>query len=119
MNLTHSQAIEFDRGCAVNQPESQIFNRNVVTLKFEDRGNNGKNPVTARDSAILSNLKLERSRHSIDLNLPLNSEIEKSSSLTEYSVTVLLIDDQEMIGEAVRRMLANEKDIKFYYCNDP
>ncbi len=119
MNLAHSQAMEFDRSCAVNQRESQIFNGNVVTLKFEDRGNNEKNPVTGRDSAILSNLKLERSGHSIDLNLPLNSESQKISSLTEYTVTVLLIDDQEMIGEAVRRMLASEKDIKFYYCNDP
>ncbi|MCC3492538.1 MAG: response regulator [Microcoleus sp. PH2017_29_MFU_D_A] len=119
MKLTHSQAIEFDCSCALNQRESQIVNGNVVKLKFEDRGNNGKNPVTARDSAILSNLKLEKSRHSIDLNLPLNSESKKISSLTEYTVTVLLIDDQEMIGEAVRRMLANEKDIKFYYCNDP
>jgi adenylate cyclase len=119
MNLAHSQAMEFDRSCAVNQRESQIFNGNVVTLKFEDRGNNEKNPVTCRDSAILSNLKLERSGHSIDLNLPLNSESKKISSLTEYTVTVLLIDDQEMIGEAVRRMLASEKDIKFYYCNDP
>ena len=119
MQLTHSQAIEFDLSCAVNQRESQKFSDNVVTLKFDDRGNDGKNLVTARDSAIVSNTKFENSRHSIDLNLPLNSESEKISSLTEYSVTVLLVDDQEMIGEAVRRMLASEKDIKFYYCNDP
>jgi sigma-B regulation protein RsbU (phosphoserine phosphatase) len=33
-------------------------------------------------------------------------------------VTVLLIDDQPMIGEAVRRMLAGEPDIVFYYCRD-
>lgn len=34
-------------------------------------------------------------------------------------ITVLLIDDQSIIGEAVRRMLAPETDIVFYYCNDP
>lgn len=34
-------------------------------------------------------------------------------------MTVLLIDDQPIIGEAVRRMLACEEDIKFHYCNDP
>ncbi|MDD3146037.1 MAG: adenylate/guanylate cyclase domain-containing protein [Candidatus Riflebacteria bacterium] len=41
------------------------------------------------------------------------------SSLTEHKITVLLIDDQAMIGEAVRRMLADESDIIFYYCSDP
>ena len=119
MNLTHSQAVEFDRSCTVNQRQSPEFNDNLITLKFKDRGNHAKNPVTARDSAVVNNIKFESSRHSIDLKLPLNSESEKSSSLTEYTVTVLLVDDQEMIGEAVRRMLASEKDIKFYYCNDP
>ena len=35
------------------------------------------------------------------------------------SITVLLIDDQSMIAEAVRRMLEAEPDITFHYCNDP
>ena len=38
--------------------------------------------------------------------------------LTQHKVTVLLIDDQPMIGEAVRRMLAGEPDISFNYCRD-
>jgi sigma-B regulation protein RsbU (phosphoserine phosphatase) len=38
--------------------------------------------------------------------------------LTEHKATVLLIDDQPMIGEAVRRMLASEADIVFHYCKD-
>ena len=37
-------------------------------------------------------------------------------ALTQHQVTVLLIDDQPMIGEAVRRMLAGEPDIGFHYC---
>ncbi|WP_238360839.1 adenylate/guanylate cyclase domain-containing protein [Iningainema tapete] len=40
-------------------------------------------------------------------------------SWTEHPVTVLLIDDQPMIGEAVRRMLEPETDITFHYCSDP
>jgi sigma-B regulation protein RsbU (phosphoserine phosphatase) len=32
---------------------------------------------------------------------------------------VLLVDDQAMIGEAVRRMLAPETDIDYRYCGDP
>ena len=32
---------------------------------------------------------------------------------------VLLVDDQAMIGEAVRRMLASEPNIDFLYCGDP
>ncbi len=35
------------------------------------------------------------------------------------AITVLLIDDQSMIGEAVRRMLGSEPDITFHYCSDP
>jgi len=38
--------------------------------------------------------------------------------LTEHKVTVLLVDDQPMIGEAVRRMLAGEPDVDFHYCKD-
>ena len=36
-----------------------------------------------------------------------------------HRVTVLLIDDQAIIGEAVRRMLAGEEDIEFHFCQDP
>lgn len=37
----------------------------------------------------------------------------------ERSVMVLLVDDQAMIGEAVRRSLATESDIDFHFCADP
>lgn len=39
--------------------------------------------------------------------------------LTHHRITVLLVDDQQMVAEAVRRMLAGEKDIDFHYCQDP
>jgi sigma-B regulation protein RsbU (phosphoserine phosphatase) len=39
-------------------------------------------------------------------------------ALTEHKVTVLLIDDQPMVGETVRRMLAGEADISFHYLRD-
>jgi sigma-B regulation protein RsbU (phosphoserine phosphatase) len=39
--------------------------------------------------------------------------------LPEHAVSVLLVDDQPIIGEAVRRMLATEEDIRFRYCQDP
>ena len=32
---------------------------------------------------------------------------------------VLLVDDQPMIAEAIRRALAGEQDITFHYCSDP
>lgn len=34
-------------------------------------------------------------------------------------ITVLLIDDQVIIGEAVRRILADTLDITLHYCSDP
>ena len=39
--------------------------------------------------------------------------------LTQHRITVLLVDDQHMIGEALRRMLAPETDIDFHFCQDP
>jgi sigma-B regulation protein RsbU (phosphoserine phosphatase) len=42
-----------------------------------------------------------------------------NSPIRQHRITVLLIDDQPMIGEAVRRMLAGEGDISFHYCSDP
>lgn len=37
----------------------------------------------------------------------------------DHPVTVLLVDDQPFIAEAVRRMLSSEADIIFHYCSDP
>jgi sigma-B regulation protein RsbU (phosphoserine phosphatase) len=49
-------------------------------------------------------------------------ELQDFSYLTEmkeHKVRVLLVDDQEMIAESVRRMLSDEEDIEFFYCQDP
>ena len=51
-------------------------------------------------------------------NPPGASRMSTEPVLTEHKVTVLLIDDQPMIGEAVRRMLAGEPDVVFHYCRD-
>lgn len=40
------------------------------------------------------------------------------SALLRRSV-VLLVDDQAMVAEAIRRMLVDEPDIDFHYCSDP
>ncbi|NIA01211.1 MAG: response regulator [Planctomycetia bacterium] len=32
---------------------------------------------------------------------------------------VLLVDDQAMVAEGIRRMIADEPDIEFHYCSDP
>ena len=36
----------------------------------------------------------------------------------DYHVMVLLVDDQAMVCEAVRRALAYQADIDFHYCAD-
>lgn len=36
-----------------------------------------------------------------------------------FKTTVLLIDDQAIIAQAIRHMLEDQKDINFHYCNDP
>lgn len=39
--------------------------------------------------------------------------------LKKHKITVLLVDDQKIIGEAVRKMLEGEDDITFHFCQDP
>src|ERR1039458_1313147 len=51
-------------------------------------------------------------------NYPVNPTPERPTHPTEYHVMVLLVDDQAMVCEAVRRALANQTDIDFHYCAD-
>jgi two-component system, NtrC family, sensor kinase len=44
---------------------------------------------------------------------------DSSPQLTHHGIKVLLVDDQMMIGEVVRRQLAPETDIGYDYCSDP
>lgn len=39
--------------------------------------------------------------------------------LQSFGIKVLLVDDQPMISEAVRRCLQDQPDIEFHYCQDP
>ena len=38
---------------------------------------------------------------------------------TNHRIRVLLVDDQKIVAEAIRRMLEPETDIEFHYCSDP
>jgi two-component system, chemotaxis family, response regulator WspR len=42
-----------------------------------------------------------------------------SAPASDYAIRVLLVDDQVMIGEAVRRALLKEPSIEFRYCGSP
>ncbi|OGT22320.1 MAG: diguanylate cyclase response regulator [Gammaproteobacteria bacterium RBG_16_57_12] len=42
-----------------------------------------------------------------------------SQASEEHKICVLVVDDQPMVAEAIRRMLAEEVDIEFHYCQDP
>ena len=54
-----------------------------------------------------------------DILAPLDGVDPLRDALPEHPIRVLLIDDQPIIAEAVRRMLAREGDIHFHYCQDP
>src|SRR5271165_3597389 len=40
-------------------------------------------------------------------------------ALTEHHIKVLLVDDQRIVGETVRRMLADVAGLEFHFCPDP
>ncbi len=44
---------------------------------------------------------------------------DTSLELTKHETTVFLVDDQPIVGEAIRRMLARESDMNFHYCKNP
>src|SRR5215471_10262733 len=50
--------------------------------------------------------------------LPLVVEPEPPAHPPQYHAMVLLVDDQAMVCEAVRRALGNQSDIDFHYCPD-
>ena len=52
-----------------------------------------------------------------NLNVPDDDSLPAQQP-PEYHVMVLLVDDQAMVCEAVRRALASEPDIDFHYCAD-
>jgi len=41
------------------------------------------------------------------------------SDSTSFAIRVLLVDDQRMVGEAVRRILATEPNLVYQYCKSP
>jgi len=43
---------------------------------------------------------------------------ESPTTQTNWAV-VLLVDDQAMVAEGIRRMMADQPDIQFHYCPDP
>ncbi len=53
------------------------------------------------------------------MSSPQTESLSLAPALSDHQVTVLLVDDQPIIGEAVRRMLAGEPDIVYRYCSDP
>jgi CheY-like chemotaxis protein/HPt (histidine-containing phosphotransfer) domain-containing protein len=48
----------------------------------------------------------------------LRLERERTAQPPEYHVIVLLVDDQPMVAETVRRLLAHQPDIDFHCCAD-
>lgn len=50
---------------------------------------------------------------------PIDIESGKAMPIAKNDVMVLLVDDQFMIGEAIRRVLAEQPDMDFHYCSDP
>ena len=49
----------------------------------------------------------------------MSAPIQRPIEVSGQAITVLLVDDQEIIAAAVRHMLKDERDIQFHYCQDP
>ncbi len=47
------------------------------------------------------------------------SDENRAGTVSEHAIKVLLVDDQPIVADAVRRMLEPETDIIFHYCQEP
>lgn len=50
-----------------------------------------------------------------------NSDLVKNlfTPLETFPIKILLVDDQKIIAEAVKRMVQDQEDMTFHYCSDP
>src|SRR5688572_15990138 len=56
------------------------------------------------------------------MSAPDNSNIMDSEQLGKdesYKALIFLVDDQPIVGEAVRRLLVGENDMALHYCSNP
>jgi len=58
----------------------------------------------------------------VGIDMQDNSQIQQTPvrlPADDYKLMVLLVDDQIVVGEAVRRLLADETNMDFHFCSDP
>ncbi len=53
------------------------------------------------------------------MNPPVSSPKPVITARPDYPAMVFMVDDQAMVGEAVRRFLSNEADMNFHFCINP
>ncbi|KST68299.1 histidine kinase [Mastigocoleus testarum BC008] len=77
--------------------------------------------IMFQSKAVSHPAEVTVSNHSIDSQSLQKKPLENPIIETSHTnlVTVVLIDDQPFIGEAVRRILETETDIAFNYISDP
>jgi len=64
-------------------------------------------------------MPLDGGKEKFMIHIPTLDENTSAGEPDELEVKVLLVDDQAIIGEAVRRMLSQEIGVSFHYCGDP
>ncbi len=69
-------------------------------------------PKSSQDSYAISDSDLSVNEHSAKSGA-------HATTVDPKGIVVLLIDDQKLVGETVRRMLIDESNIKFHFCKNP
>ena len=118
MNCTPFEPMKVNHSSLTATQNYLEVNKNSVDYTLR-----GWQDFKTNKSSVISQVDSDADYVNIASNLPLTElELENeelSRLVTEDTVTVLLVDDQRVIGEAVRRMLDSEKDINFHFCSNP
>ena len=102
--------VEFAQACSEGGEEARpIVPPDPPTQPSLGDSRSARPPPSSGEASSGRAIKAPRSRKSPGGSPPVSGTAAR----------VLLVDDQPMIGEAVRRMLAPETDVDFAYCADP
>jgi len=94
----------------------------IVRLSREKAQVRSDAPVRVLDNLKMMFFDPANSAITVELFAKVTDVPEKKPYHASHSgqkLTIMLVDEQLLIGETLRRMLAGEEDIGFYYCADP
>ncbi|MEM9540243.1 MAG: ATP-binding protein [Cyanobacteria bacterium P01_E01_bin.42] len=101
--------------------ESSTAHVNAIELKEKSHpASPSRSPITLHSTTLTPQLFAAKRISQMLFNKQIKArEQKKENNINSETVKVLLVDDSAIAAKSIHRLLADEPDIQFYYCNDP